>query len=177
MSDTGLLRWQSDLGDSEKEQVRVASPVLQALLVADQVYQDAESSKFVICGVFGVVNRIATKRPSQAEEAQAEGKRRRSIGELMRTGSPWAYISLTEVQGTRKFELRYVDLSDNAVLFSTEFAVTSGDPLQTIQLRLALPELPAPHPGTYALELLCDDELLGAHRVIVKEAIVPRSGE
>ena len=33
----------------------MAVPVLQALLVADQIYQDQSTGKFVICGIFGTI--------------------------------------------------------------------------------------------------------------------------
>ena len=33
----------------------MTAPVLQALLVADQIYQDQATGKFVICGIFGTI--------------------------------------------------------------------------------------------------------------------------
>lgn len=51
----------------------------------------------------------------------------------------------------------------------------SGDPLKTVQLVLPVPILP-PIPGAYALELLCEGERVGVHRVVVEEA-VPRGGK
>jgi hypothetical protein len=66
------------------------------------------------------------------------------------------------------FQLRYVDLNENAELFSTHFGVECRDPLETIQISLPLPPLPVPHEGVFALELLCDGELLGTHRVLTK---------
>lgn len=157
------------------------SPTLQALLVADHVYQDVGSNKFIISGVFGVLH----LHPSPEETAEQAGPQdepaatgeppefRKPISELTAAGSPWAYISLTEIRGARQFEVRYVDLGENKPLFRTRFTITCHDPLETVQLRLPLPLLPAPHEGTFSLELLCDDELLGSHRILVRKREVP----
>lgn len=149
----------------------MTSPVLQALLLADYVYQDGPSQKFIICGVFSVLHVFQNQQPIARTE-QAEGRRvvEVPVASVLRAGSPWVYISLTEIQGTRAFELRFVDLSDNSVSFQTSFELTCDDPLQTIQIKMPLPPLPTSHAGTFALELLCDDELVGLHRVLVKQA-------
>lgn len=85
--------------------------------------------------------------------------------EVSRAGSPFAYVSLTEVHGTIPLELRYVDLSDNVVLLRSEFSVRSDSPLETVEVMVQLPPLPTMHPGVFALELLSGTELLGSHRV------------
>ncbi len=162
----------------------MAAPILQAMLLADQVYQDRSTGKYVICGIFSAIH-FVPKRPSSGIERAAEAGGDDAGGQadnpavpssaaavpiarLVRAGSPFAYISLTELQGTRKFELRYVDLQENNVLFGTGFEVSWRDPLETMQITVPLPPLPIPHEGVYVLELLCDGELLGSHRVLAK---------
>ena len=167
----------------------MAAPVLQAMLLADQVYQDRGTGKYVICGIFSAIH-FVPKEPSPGRDRPAgagipgngtsEGPADESfegsahtpgsvpIARLVRAGSPFAYVSLTELQGTRKFELRYVDLEENNVLFGTAFEVSCRDPLETIQITVPLPPLPIPHEGVFVLELLCDGELLGSHRVLAK---------
>jgi hypothetical protein len=86
----------------------------------------------------------------------------------MKAGSPSAYISMTEVIGEMPFVLRYVDLQDNNVLMKCDFKVACKDPLETVEIAVPLPELPTPHQGVYALELLCGDELMGSMRVTVR---------
>jgi hypothetical protein len=76
---------------------------------------------------------------------------------------------LTDVHDEQEFELRYVDLHNDRVLFSTKFNIRPPDPLQSVELGLALPTLPSDNAGTFALELLWHDEPLGAHRIIVDE--------
>ncbi len=53
-----------------------------------------------------------------------------------------------------------------------ELSVKANSPLDTIELMVQLPVLPTPHPGTYALELLSGDEMLGWHRITVTEVPV-----
>lgn len=90
------------------------------------------------------------------------------LNRFIRAGSPSAYVSLTEINGQRSFELRYADLKENTVLFSVEFKVECRNPLETVQLTLPLPVLPVPHEGVFVLELLCEGELLGSHRIMAK---------
>ena len=165
----------------------MAAPVLQAMLLADQVYQDRDTGKYVICGIFSAIHFVPTPPPAPAPNRSPGadvvdgGNQRESsapvpppapapvpITRLVRAGSPFAYISLTELQGTRKFELRYVDLDENNILFATAFEVSCLDPLETIQITIALPPLPISHEGVFALELLCEGEMLGSHRVLAK---------
>ena len=165
----------------------MAAPVLQAMLLADQVYQDRGTGKYVICGIFSAIHFVpkgppdgkgrsaGTGTPVEGTDDDETGKTSGlsapapvPIARLVRAGSPFAYVSLTELQGTRKFELRYVDLEENNVLFATNFEVSCRDPLETIQITVPLPPLPIPHEGVFVLELLCDGEMLGSHRVLAK---------
>lgn len=170
----------------------MSAPVLQALLVADQIYQDQATGKFVICGIFGTIFFHPSELPAAPADSSAgnpsagdalgpssAGRRdgplppadalqQLPINRLVRAGSPYAYVSLTEINGQQMFLLRYVDLNENTELFSTQFGVECRDPLETIQISLPLPALPVPHEGVFALELLCDGELLGSHRILTK---------
>lgn len=171
----------------------MASPVLQALLVADQIYQDQATGKFVICGIFGTIFFLPPEAEAEATPptppagggaAQGGGENAPSpakppapqplpLNRLVRAGSPSAYISLTEIHGAKSFELRYVDLNEINVLFKFEFKVECRNPLETIQLTMPLPVLPVPHEGAFALELVCEGELLGSHRILTKRQRPP----
>ncbi len=167
----------------------MAAPVLQAMLLADQVYQDRGTGKYVICGIFSAIHFVPKDPPHGKDRPTGAGTSGEGtdddqldetsepsppapapvpIARLVRAGSPFAYVSLTELQGTRKFELRYVDLEENNVLFGTTFEVSCRDPLETIQITVPLPPLPIPHEGVFVLELLCEGEMLGSHRVLAK---------
>jgi len=141
-------------------------PVLQALILADRIYREEGTGKHVICGTF---NQFAFQKGGnkpQKSEIGGEEKVLLHGGEQM--GTPSAYVSLTDVKGELKCELRYVRLSDDQVYFNSEFSITCRDPLATIELVVPLPPLPH-HPGVHAIELLCDNELVGLHRITVRE--------
>jgi hypothetical protein len=151
----------------------VIKPVLQALVLADHIYQDKSTGKMVIAGTF---NRLLIIKPSESSgekpnniDMPHEGPRKLGMHEICRTGSPYAYISLTGVHGSVPLELRYVDLLDNKLLFVIQFNVSCEDPLKSIEANVAIPPLPTPHAGAYALELLSNNELLGSHRIVVDE--------
>jgi hypothetical protein len=141
-------------------------PVLQALLLADRIYED-KSGKKIIAGTF---NKLVFCRSAAGpqEMVDSSGVKRLIIPGGTSVGSPYAYISLTEVRGLVHCVLRYVDLGHDKPLFQCEFEIRCEDPLRTIEIVLPMPTLPM-NPGAHALELLCDDEPLGAFRIIVEE--------
>jgi hypothetical protein len=161
----------------------VPKPILQALVLAEHVYDDLATRKKVIAGTFNQLWIHKVEKPEKGEDVSPptadgtqppDGLRKLELHEVSRMGSPFVYISLTEVRGTIPLELRYVDLADNRVLLRIEFAVKADDPLATIEGILQLPPLLTPHEGVFSLELLSNDEPLGFHRVTV--AAVPDSG-
>lgn len=142
-------------------------PVLQALLLADKIYDDRTTGKKVIAGTF---NRLLIAPNVKFEPIEgADGNTTLQMPGGMEAGSPSAYFSVTECRGQLRFELRYVDLSDDKVYLSTEINVECNDPLLTIEAVVPMPKLPTPHPGAFALELLCNDEPIGSLRVHVQE--------
>jgi hypothetical protein len=161
----------------------VPKPILQALVLAEHVYDDVRTRNKVIAGTF---NRLLVVKVEKSEKGgdvsqpaanvtqQPDALRKLEPHEISRMGSPFVYISLTEVRGTVPLELRYVDLADNRVLLRMEFAVKADDPLATIEAIIQVPPVLAPHEGVFALELLSNDEPLGFHRVTVDS--VPDSG-
>ena len=151
-------------------------PLLQSLVLADHVYKDQFTGKMIIAGTF---NRILFTKPTAENEQPAEtgelpgGARKMAWHEVCKAGSPFVYISLTDVRGEVPLELRYVDLEDNVALMSLEFRVQADSPLDTVESVVQLPPLPSPHAGVYAIELLADNEPLGSHRVTAVEMPSP----
>lgn len=125
-------------------------PTLQALLLADHVYKDANTGKFVIAGTFR--NLWAREFPSQfAREVHA-------------------FVSLTNLRGKTSIHLRYVHLKELKVLVQTpDVEIESKDPLATLELSFLIPGLPMPEPGPYSFELHADGELVGSLRVVASE--------
>lgn len=141
-------------------------PVLQALLLADHAYKDVLTNKIIICGTF---NTMLMASPGQAvvmgiPPVPVPG---------MSAGSPWVYMSVTEIHGSADLTLRYVDLDDHSVLLQLGMKVETSSPLETVEMIVPLPGLPIPHAGVYAVELCCGQgkriEPIGSYRVrIVK---------
>ena len=123
-------------------------PILQALILADQIYVDVRTGKKVIAGTF---NQLYSNRfPNQ-------------LGRIT-----YAFFCLTEIVGKVELTLRWVDLRDNKVLMQTEpFTVKSNDRLVSVESILEVPPFVMPHPGFFAFELVMKDELIGALRIQV----------
>jgi hypothetical protein len=142
-------------------------PVLQALLLADKIYEDSATKKKIVAGIFNRLLSIPGKQ-SQRTKDQAGNQILRVSGG-MHPGSPSAYFSITDFQGAAPFLLRYVDLTDSKVLLQIGLQISCKNPLETIEVVVPMPVLPTPHKGVYALELLCENEPLGSVRVVVDE--------
>ena len=131
-------------------------PVLQALVLADQVYQDRATGKMIIAGTF---RQLWTKKfPSK-------------IGR-----ETYAYICLTDLNGTAKLELRYLNLETMEVLLKTAIEVRCDDPMSTIEFALQVPPFPMPCAGTFSFDLHCDGEMLGSLRIQVNKLEESRGG-
>ena len=150
-------------------------PVLQALLVADRVYEDKATGKRIVAGIF---DKLSFQRIHQTEGVRDQGGEKRLVAGGTNPGSPYAYISLTAIHGRQGFQIRYVYLNEDRVLFHAEFEIECPDPLQTVQVVLPLPTLPISGAGAYALELLSDDDApIGAFRILVEELAGPTDHE
>lgn len=125
-----------------------AEPVLQALILADHIYQDKETGKKVIAGTF-----------SQLWSAQFPNTFGRAT---------YAYVCLTGLHGQTDLCLRYRDLRTHEVLLeSPHIQLNCSDPLQSIELIIVVPPFPMPHEGVYAFELHASGRMLGSVRISV----------
>ncbi len=140
-------------------------PVLQALVLADRVYQDVTGKK-IIAGTFNTY--WFSTKPQVREIAGPDGKKQRQIIGGTHAGSPFAYISLTDVCDGTKLELQFVDLTRNRTLFGTAGIINNPQRLSAIELIFALPVLPIQHSGMYAIEVICEGEILGSYRITAK---------
>lgn len=157
-------------------------PVLQAMVLADHVYRDAESGKFLIIGTFGnLFVRAIQPPPPDAEgvpsDTEIQGQRRTmSASDVTQVGSPYLYLALTGLHGETTLKLKYVDLSDASVLFEGRVDVASVDPLALAEFSLPLPPLPRKI-GDFVLDVLHDGEILGQWRVTVSVQTPPEEKE
>ena len=109
-------------------------PRLQALLVADKVYSDKATGKYIVAGTFNTLlfyKPEAMKKQNEAGEVQ--------LGVFLAgasAGSPFVYLSLTDIRGKQTFNLRYVHLNDDRLLFEIQFDVDCKDPLEMVEMAL-----------------------------------------
>ena len=147
-------------------------PVLQALVLAERIYEDALSHKKIIAGTF---NEVLLQRFETREVEQADGTKQHEIpmvpgGSDM--GSPMAYISLTDVINGSKISLQMVNMTKNEVLFNIDVQIQVHDRLATVEIVVPLPPIRmfVNAAGTFSLDVVCLGELLGSHRILVKQA-------
>jgi hypothetical protein len=149
-------------------------PTLQAMVLAERVYVDRATNKYLIVGTFGV---LAYKRGEPRPTAESSGEpgselvgpvRVVSRDEVAQAGTPCLYLALRGIRGPTVLRLRYQRLDDETVLFEGKIDVECQDPVSLVELSVDLPSLLAPS-GPYSLDLLCDGRLLGQWRLNVVE--------
>ncbi|MEN6450423.1 MAG: hypothetical protein ABFC96_08030 [Thermoguttaceae bacterium] len=148
-------------------------PVLQALVLADRVYQEVGGKK-IIAGTFSGYK--FSSKPPIAEIERPDGSKQRVLVGGMNIGSPSAYVSLTDVCDSTVLQIQFVNLSKNVVLFGTEVTLSNVDRLSNTELVLPLPVLPISEAGVYALQVVCEGEILGSWRVVA-ENLEPKKEE
>jgi hypothetical protein len=133
-------------------------PRVQAILLADHVYKDEFTGKYIVSGIHDtyLFNPNPPPEPKPGDIPL----------DMQRAGAPYVYVNLTEFNGKFNFELRYLSLSQDRVIAAFSFEMTSYDPLKTVQFALAFPSVPKVE-DTIALELLCDGEVIGSQRIVV----------
>lgn len=149
-------------------------PVLQAMVLADHIYQDRATGKFIIAGTFSTVV-FGQSKISPAGEFADDPEHLVITGPVTQSGSPYLYLALVEVHGEVPVTLKFVDLSDASVLFEGQLVLAALDPVAVAEYIVPLPPLPATAIGNYSLDLVYDGEILGSWRVSVRK--VESSGE
>jgi hypothetical protein len=142
-------------------------PVLQALVLAERIYED-KSGKKIICGTF---NGLFIGKVILPKKELPDGSTMQMLPGGTDMGCPAAYISLTDVVDGTEIALQFVSQSKNQVLFRADLKLEINDRLSTVEIVAPLPPLSAvvKEPGVYSFDVLCDAEILGSHRLIVKE--------
>ena len=129
------------------------NPIVQSLLLAERVYQDLKSKRFIVAGIFNSIQ--FSDFDSNSQKIQPG-----------RPGSPWVYISVTEVRKSTEFQLRYVNLRNDAIIMGAKFTIDSDDPLRVHEVGFGMP-MPPITEGVQELQLLVDECLLCRTRVTV----------
>jgi hypothetical protein len=141
-------------------------PILQALVLAERIYETNEGRK-IICGTF---NRLESGFAVPQEVAALRGGKQATIAGGTDKGCPAAYVSLTDIAGETSIIFQFINVSRNESLFQIETKVSSPNRLETAEFILDLPPLRdcCREVGVYSLDVLCDNEILGSHRLTVE---------
>jgi hypothetical protein len=146
----------------------MVKPVLQAMVLADRVYRDADTGKFLIIGTFGKVM-VKLSRP----EPPDGGVTVVTSEQVADAGTPSLYLAMTDIHGTVDLTLRFVHLVTHEAYFEGGVQLRADDPLKLCEAALGLPRLTA-EPGRYSLDLLWNEELIGQWRIeVVREESTP----
>lgn len=122
---------------------------LQSLLLADHIYRDQSSGKYVIAGTFYQLN-VAAFPITFA----------RTIG---------VFVSLSGLKGKTGIDLEFVDTSNGEVLMRTQsLEVSCDDPDLPVEFAVEVPPLPLPHAGRYLFRLAADGAVVGTVAVSVR---------
>lgn len=145
-------------------------PIIQALLLADHVYEDKATGKKIIAGTFNQIM-LGTNPPPMVEGP--DGVKRPQTQRGSDPGCPSAYLSVTDVIDGTELQLQFVNVTKNEQVFQCNIKIASQD-------RLAVHEIVMPlfpwsvmlrgQIGTYSLDVLWKGELLGSHRLLVTQA-------
>jgi hypothetical protein len=151
--------------------LHLVKPVLQAILVAEQVYED-RSGRRVIAGTFNGL--VIGDETGDEVGVERDASLATPPSGTIAVGAPVAYLNVAGLHGPAELTLRYVDVIDNSVLFRIIVSLSAPDsPLDTVELTIPLPQLPIPHAGSFALEVLHGDNWLGSYVIKVVRASAP----
>lgn len=119
----------------------IEPPVVNSLLIADRVYRDVGSGKYVIAGVF---NRLMTAAPPA------------------RLDQLNVFFQLTNASGSFDFWLRIEHAESGEVMFEQggPMQVDPPDPLRVIQHLVRLNDVLFRRGGKYWIQLLSDEQIL-----------------
>jgi len=133
------------------------NPKARAIILADNVYRDAETGKCIIAGTF---NRIGSTRFPAVHPAAA------------------LYLNLTDFVGKRRVQVRLSRDQTGETIGEREFFVESLNKLGSCEVTVRLTNLSFPEAGKYSFEVYCEDEYLGhlPIELVLNEESGPQKG-
>ena len=122
-------------------------PVVRAILLADQVYQDTQTGKFVIAGTFDQI----------------------FVPEFPGThASTSLYVNLSDFHGTHEMLVRLVRLEDGMEMGSSGvMEIEQEVRARHAEFNVRLPPMEFDRAGPYSIEVVWDGNLLGECRIQV----------
>ena len=115
---------------------------LQALLIADHIYHDQMSGKYVIAGTFHQWNLPFFP---------------------FTFNQPFAiFASLSGVYGKKQVRFEFIDAANNKILMKTNLLeIANNDQNSAVSFAIEIPPLYIPHSGSYYFSLIIEDAIIG----------------
>jgi len=130
-------------------------PIVNSLLVADRVYRDQESGKWVIAGVFNSLS--SPVLPIGVDEINV-------------------FFQLTNATRAFDLHLRIEHADSGRVLLDVggEMLLNPADPLRVIENLVRLRQVQFQEPGKYWVQLTSDEEILAQTPLMVRLTPTPQ---
>ncbi|MFB3818719.1 MAG: hypothetical protein ACE147_13740 [Candidatus Methylomirabilales bacterium] len=124
-------------------------PVLNAMLICDQTFQDEQSGKMTLVGVFETVR--AYQFPA-------------------RHGRLCVYAKLADVQGEYRLRLELVQLEELKIVGQGQFSATFSDRMTPVELSFQVLDTVFERAGRYEFRLYANDRWVGSKTLTVAPA-------
>lgn len=128
---------------STKENAKKPTPNVLSINVCDTIIRDEKTKKVSLIGLFSTI---------QAHSFPASH-------ELMHV-----YISMTNGHGKYETDVRFVNLEDNHPIVGMRGEVNFNSPLDVVEINIEWRDIPFKKPGNYAIEVLCDKNLVSSRK-------------
>jgi hypothetical protein len=122
-------------------------PVALALIVCDEIINDAETQKKTLVGIF---NKIGF----QALPAV--------VPKLV------VYVSVHGGKGNYSAKLRITNEEKRQLIVELGGSIAFSNPMQVVEIAYRLINLPLPLEGLYSIEFLCNDELVFSRNFLLE---------
>lgn len=114
-------------------------PVPLSLLVAERIYQDRETGKWIVAGIFSTIN---------------------APGLPMTHDTLEIFFQITNVSRPVDLHLKVEHADSGAVLLDVGGNVKASSPLDVVHQRIVLRRVPFQHAGKYWIQLISTGEIL-----------------
>ncbi len=124
-------------------------PSLNAMLICDQTFQDEQSGKMTLVGVFETIR--AYQFPA-------------------RHGRLCVYAKLADLQGEYRFRLELVQLEELKVVGQGQFSATFSDRMAPVELGFLILDTVFERPARYEFRLYANERWVGSKTLSVAQA-------
>ena len=132
------------------------TPTVNSLLIADRIYRDIETKKWVISGVFNTIGFRAF--PAKYDTMEV-------------------FFQITNVAQPVDLHFRIEHADSGEVTVDFGGPIGSPSPLNVVEQKVVLRGVGFPRPGKYWVQLVSNEEILSQTPLYVKEVSPPAAGD